>query len=338
MMKTSPPTFRLKQTCAFVICALFIVVPIPASAIEGHPKSPLNAVDNPAVIQACKAFAEDRFQDSVALFSSALKICPIDGSIYCGRGMAHEMINQDKKAVCDYHKALEIDPENYEAMENLAGIYERRGDRITEAIGLYKRALILDPRPAWKETLPVWIAMLQTRVLPETATAVGCWNVANRRTGAGKTEEAESLYSRAINLDPSFYQAYFSRGLIRLKTRDLKGALADFEHTGSLAPFSRGWLAQRGIVHKLMGNPEKALEDLQQAVTLDPTDPLALYELATMLEEKKEFRAASELYQKALKLRPDPNLRRLIQTNKLNRESGDHRDSAVIDKILRLPK
>ncbi len=87
-----------------------------------------------------------------------------------------------------------------------------------------------------------------------------------------------------------------------------------------------------------MGNPEKALEDLQQAVTLDPTDPLALYELATMLEEKKEFRAASELYQKALKLRPDPNLRRLIQTNKLNRESGDHRDSAVIDKILRLPK
>ncbi len=213
MMKTSLPTFRLKQTCAFVICALFIVVPIPASAIEGHPKSPLNAVDNPAVIQACKAFAEDRFQDSVALFSSALKICPIDGSIYCGRGMAHEMIDQDKKAGSDYHKALEIDPENYEAMENLAGIYERRGDRITEAIGLYKRALILDPRPAWKETLPVWIAMLQTRVLPETATAVGCWNVANRQIGDGKTEEG------GITLFTSYqFRSKFLSGIFQSRT------------------------------------------------------------------------------------------------------------------------
>ena len=208
---------------------------------------------------------------------------------------------------------------------------------ITEAIALYKRALILDPRPAWKKTLPVWIAMLETRLRPETATAVGCWNAANREAANGKTEEAESLYSRAINLNPSFYQAYFSRGLIRLKTGDLTGALADFEQTGSLAPFSRGWLAQRGIVHKLMGDPEKALEDLQQAVTLDPTDPLALYELATMLEEKMEFEAASELYQKALSLRPDSSLRKLIE-NKSKRELGDQRDSSVLDKILRLLK
>ena len=289
------------------------MVPIAAAGMEGHPESFLDAVDNPWAVLARKAFDEGRFQESVTLFSKALKICPTDGSIYCAMGMAHEMINQDQKAVDDYRKALETDPENYQAMENLAGIYEREGDRITEAVDLYKRALVLDPRPAWKETLPVWIAVLQTRLLPETATAVGCWNAANRKAADGKTEEAESLYSRAINLNPSFYQAYFSRGLIRIKIGDLTGALADFEQTGSLAPFSRGWLAQRGIVHKLMGEPKKALEDLQQAVTLDPTDPFAVYELATMLEEKKEFKAASGLYQKALKLRPDPSLRKLIR-------------------------
>jgi len=338
MMKNFLPTFRLKQTCAFTICALFVVVPIVAPGMEGGPKSPLDAVDNPAVIQARKAFAEDRFQDSINLFSSALKICPTDGSIYCGRGMAHEMINQDKKAVGDYHKALETDPENYEAMENLAGIYERRGDRITEAIALYKRAFILDPRPAWKETLPVWIAILETRLLPETASAVGCWNVANRAAADGKTEEAESLYSRAINLNPSFYQAYFSRGLIRLKIGNLTDALADFEQTGSLAPFNRGWLTQRGIVHKMTGDPERALEDLQQAVALDPTDPLALYELATMLEEEMEFKAASELYEKALKLRPNSSLRKLIERSRSKRESRDQPRGSVLESILKLLK
>jgi tetratricopeptide (TPR) repeat protein len=319
-MKILPLKLRLKQTRIFTVCLLFMVVPISAAGMEGS-KSSLDAVDNPWAALAGKALEEGRFQESLALFSKALKICPTDGSIYCSRGMAHEMINQDQKAVGDYRKALDHDPRNYKAMENLAGIYERRGNRITEAIDLYKRALVLDPRPAWKDTLPVWIAMLETRLLPERATAVGCWNLANRKAADGKTEEAESLYSRAINLDPIFYQAYFSRGLVRLKIGALKGALADFEQTGSLVPFSRGWLTQRGIVHKLMGNQKRALEDFRQAVTLDPTDPFALYELATMLEEKKEFKAASELYQKALKFRPDPSLRKLIR-NKTNSDKN----------------
>lgn len=336
MIKAFPLTFRLKQMCIFTICALFIAVPITAAGKEGHPKSSLNAVDNSTVDQARKAFAEGRFQESVTLFSSAVETSPTDGSAYYGRGMAHEMINQDQKAVEDYRRALEKDPNNYEAMENLAGIYERGGYRITEALKLYKRALDLDPRPAWKETLQVWTAMLETRLPPETATAVGSWNVGNREAANGKTGKAESLYSRAINLSPSFYQAYFSRGLIRLKTGELTGALADFEQTGALEPFSRGWLVQRGIVHKLMGDPEKAFEDLRQAVTLDPTDPLALYELATMLEEKGEFKAASELYQKALKLRPDSSLRKLIEGNKSKKEPRDQRNGSVLDRILRL--
>ena len=123
-----------------------------------------------------------------------------------------------------------------------------------------------------------------------------------------------------------------------MKIGDLTGALADFEQTGSLAPFSRGWLTQCGIVHKLMGNPEKALEDLRQAVTLDPTDPLAFYELGTMLDEKNEFEAASELYQKALSLRPDPSLRKLIERNKSKREPRDRRNDSVLDKIFKLLK
>ncbi len=316
-MKIFSISFGLQRGHICAICALFILFPIRAAGLEAHPNLLLNSVDHPLVVEARKAFTEGRFQESATLLSSALKIYPATGSIYNLRGMAHEMMNQDQKAVEDYRKTLELDPDNYEAMENLGGIYENKGGPIPEAIELYKSALALDPRPAWKNCLPVWIAILETRLRPERSTAVGCWNLANRLAANGKTKEAESLYSRAIDLSPNLYQAYFSRGLIRLKTGYLKGALADFEQTGSLAPFSRGWLAHRGIVHKRMGDREKALEDFQQAITVDPTDPLAYYELATVLEENKEFEAASELYQKALKLRPDPNLRKLIERDKL---------------------
>ena len=56
-----------------------------------------------------------------------------------------------------------------------------------------------------------------------------------------------------------------------------------------------------------------------------------------MLEEKMEFKAASELYQKALSLKPDSGLRKLIE-HKSKREPGDQRDGSVLDKILRLLK
>jgi tetratricopeptide (TPR) repeat protein len=320
-MKIFPITFKLQRGYICAICALFILVPIRSAGLEAYPNFLLNSVDHPLVVQATKAFTEGRFQESAALLSNALKIYPTTGSIYNLRGMAYEMMNQDQKAVEDYRKTLEIDPDNYEAMENLAAIYENKGGPVPEAIELYKRALALDPRPAWKSALPVWIAILETRLRPETATAVGCWNLANGLATNGKTKQAESLYSRAIKLNPNLYQAYFGRGLIKLKTGDLKGALADFERTGSMAPSSRGWLAHRGIVYKRMGDREKALEDFRQAIVLDPTDPLAFYELGTLLEEEKEFEAASELYQKALKLRPNPSLRKLIEKNKFKRES-----------------
>ncbi len=332
-MKIFPIKFGLRPEYICAICILFILVPIRTTGLEASPNLLLNSVDHPLVVEGRKAFTEGRFQESAALLSNALKIYPATGSIYNLRGMAYEMMNQDQKALEDYRKTLEIDPDNYEAMENLAGIYENNGGPVREAIELYKRALALDPRPAWKNVLPVWIAILETRLRPETATAVGCWNLANRQATNGKNKEAESLYSRAINLNPNLYQAYFGRGLIRLKMGDLKGALADFEQTGSLAPFSRGWLAHRGIVHKRMGDREKALEDFQQAIVLDPTDPLAFYELATVLEEKKEFEAASELYQRALKLRPDPGLRKLIERNKFKRESRIEEISFPVDIV-----
>ena len=303
----------VKKAVVILVFTTHLVFPAGLGCTERSPGALADPQTHPIVIQAQKSLAENRFHDSIALFSDAIRIFPKESSIYLSRGMAHEIVNRDLKAVEDYTEALKVDPKNYQAMENLAGIYERRGDPITEAIRLYKRALELDPRPVWKETLRVWIAMLETRLVPETSTAVGCWNLGNSKATNGKTEEAEFFYSKAIDLNPVFYQAYFCRGLVRLKTGNLSGALADFEQTGRLSPSSRGWLAHRGLVYKRMGHVGKAWEDLQRAVRLDPTDPHALYELAVMLEEKKEIKAASELFQKILSLHPDRNLRKLVQ-------------------------
>jgi tetratricopeptide (TPR) repeat protein len=296
-----------------IATAIILVVGCPSfSAAEGQPGPDLSGGATSALNGAEQAYGEGRYRDAIRLYTEASKGISERSAAFLGRGMAHEMANQTPKAIEDYKRAIEADRENYRAMENLAGIYERGGRHISEAITLYRHALKLDPRQEWKENMAVWIAMLETRLQPQTASAVGCWHLANRKARAGRVQEAEALYTKAISLNAEMFQAYFSRGLLRRGAGNLKGAVADFEATVSISPTFRGGFVQMGLTHELMGDRVQARQDLEQAARVDPRDPEALYHLARFLEDAKELERAAQLYQEALGLRPKPELRKLI--------------------------
>ncbi|MGB6065881.1 MAG: tetratricopeptide repeat protein [Desulfomonilaceae bacterium] len=258
------------------------------------------------------AYDQGRYRDAVKLYAEAAKDISRRGPALLKRGMTYEMMNQPLKAVEDYKDVLRLDRENYQALENLAGIYERGGKYIAEAITLYRCAMKLDPRPEWKENLAAWIAMLETRLRPLTSFAVGCWHLANRRARAGDVQGAEALYSRAISLDPAMFVAYYRRGLLRKNNGNLSGALADFDATVGISPSFRGGLVQKGLTNEQMGNRDQAREDFEQAVRVDPHDPEALYYLALALENANELERAIQLYQRALGYHPGPQLRVLV--------------------------
>jgi tetratricopeptide (TPR) repeat protein len=216
------------------------------------------------------------------------------------------------KAQDDYRKALDCDPENYRAMEKLAGIYERTGKKTAEAIELYKRALELDPRPQWKELLGVSIAILQTRLNQNGTSSVTEWNKGNEELARGRLDQAQSHYSNAIQLNPEMYQAYFSRGLVRMRTQDLAGALADFEVGVRIDPrFPGGWVL-KGLAHEQAGELDKARKDFASAARLDPGDPAGHYHLGRMCERDNDFQTALASYEEAVRLKPKPELLKLV--------------------------
>jgi tetratricopeptide (TPR) repeat protein len=282
------------------------------AAGEEQPVPELNWGSASTLSAAEQAYNERRYQDAIRLYTEASKNSSEQSAALLGRGMAHEMVNQTQKAVEDYKRAIDVDRKNYRAMENLAGIYERGGRYISEAITLYQHALKLDPRPEWKENLAVWIAMLETRLKPQTSSAVGCWHLANRKAKAGDSQAAEALYTKAIKLNPAMFQAYFNRGLLRGSMGNQSGAVADFGATVRMSPTFRGGFVQKGLTHEQMGNRAQARHDLEQAVKVDPRDPEAFYHLARLLENTNEHARAAQLYQGALGLRPRPELRKLI--------------------------
>lgn len=263
--------------------------------------------------EAEQAYAEGRFHEAVRLYSRAEKDSGADAKIYRGRGLAYEMLNEDRKAIEDYKAAIRMDAADYQSMESLGGMYERDGKHISEAITLYRQALKLDPRPEWKENLAAWLAMLESRLRPEATSAVACWHLGNEKARKGKCSEAETCYSRCVELNPRMFQAYYSRGLLRLDNSDPAAALADFEQAVHLSPeFAQGFL-YRGVAYERLGKLKEASEDIERAASLDPRDPTIMYRLGYVLEDRNDSEGALKLYETALKLRPSPELASLIR-------------------------
>lgn len=279
----------------------------PAQQVRTAPQSAQTFVS-----AADQAYGEGRFQEAVKLYTQAAKVLPGESSIFLGRGMAYEMLRDTRNAAEDYARAIQSDAGNYQAMECLAAIYERMGNKDVEAVALYRRALQLDPRPQWKENLTVAIEILRTRHEGQPPSAATLWNLGNEAAKKGDLNHAESLYAQAVARDPLFYQAYFSRGLVRLKKRDSAAAVADFDAGIALDPRYPGAFVHRGLAHEELGHLDLALDDFQRAARFDSWDPQGFYHLGRMLEKANDPGNALRAYEKGLTLNPKHDLPRLL--------------------------
>ncbi len=307
-MSVSGPRFVTARTFSLAVVAgmSICLFSMPGTVTCAH------AADE-TLASAKSAFSEGRFRDAVGLYSQAMKQDANQSSLYFERGTAYEMINQHQKAIEDFKKSLELDPANYNAMESLAEIYELRSGRFDDALQLYRRALEMAPEPASRARLQTNIAILENRLQPDDNSPVRSWHLGNIKTAAGDLPKAERFYTKAIRMDPLMFQAYFSRGLLRMKAGYVKEALKDFEETVKISPTLRGAYIEKGLANQRLGNAEQAHQDFENAARMDPRDPYALFYYAGALETKKEFQDALQYYNEAMTRNPKPDLRKLIQ-------------------------
>ncbi len=254
-----------------------------------------------------------RFQEAASLYTQALRRDPSRVDCLVGRAKALEMCDLPHKALQDYKRALEIDPNNTLAMIAAAGILEMGGGTEKEALSLYKAALSMTSDPGSREKISFNIAVLETRVQDELLSAVGCWNLGTKQLTKGKLNDAEDLFSKALELNPHLYQAYYSRALTRLKKNDIQSALQDLSSTVDLCPSLRGCLVTRGLVYESLGMLTEALADMKRAATMDARDPNAHYHLGRLQERQGAYAEALASYLEAMNWRPKPDLRDSIR-------------------------
>jgi tetratricopeptide (TPR) repeat protein len=89
----------------------------------------------------------------------------------------------------------------------------------------------------------------------------------------GMLEFAEERYSRAIELDPDYAEAWNRRATIRFYRGDYAGSIADIREVLAREPRHFGALSGLGLNMLALDRPEEALEAFEAALEIHPMMP-----------------------------------------------------------------
>jgi len=98
------------------------------------------AKEEDAFDKGLKLIGEQRYDEAIKAFSTAIEIIPRDYQAYNYRGVAWALKGNYDKALADYDKALEIRPRYAEAYNNRGFARTQQGD-LRNALNDYARAL-----------------------------------------------------------------------------------------------------------------------------------------------------------------------------------------------------
>jgi tetratricopeptide (TPR) repeat protein len=99
---------------------------------------------------------QQRYEEAIKAFSTAIEIIPKDYQAYNYRGVAWALKGNYDRAIADYNKAIEIRPRYAEAYNNRGFARIRRGD-LENALKDYSRALEINPFFAEAYNNKAWV-------------------------------------------------------------------------------------------------------------------------------------------------------------------------------------
>ncbi len=204
-----------------------------------------------------------RDEEAAKLYSQLAEADLDDAQAYLDRAQAWERLKKFDKALADYEKAVELEPDNPEYFKELGRAYytqaspdgwaPRAKDATEQAERAFSKAIKLDPNDAG--------AYVQRAQAYESL---------------HKFEQALVDYEKAVELEPENAQrhstlAYFLAGVTPATFRDHDRALHHAKEAIRLDPKNAGYHASIGHMYSRLGNHERALIHCTKALEIDPS-------------------------------------------------------------------
>ncbi len=183
-----------------------------------------------------------RKEEALDQYSKTLEIG--DDNVYAllERGRMLKEKGDLEGALADFNRIMEVGGKNYSAYINRALLLYSNFEQPGQALADLENAIALEP---FRST-----AYLNSAVMLE---------------GLERYEEAESVYTRGIQKIPRDPILYRYRGVVRLQMRDIRGALEDFSRAIELNPIFGEAYFLRSVAHKEAEDYDLAIVDAMKA-------------------------------------------------------------------------
>ncbi|CAA0829302.1 Protein CTR9 homolog [Striga hermonthica] len=270
--------------------------------------------------QACVHFNRSRYPESLELYKRALQVCPWAPSVRLGIALCQYKLGRPEKAKQAFHRVLQLDPENVEALVALGICDLQTNDAMGIRNGMENMQKAFEIYPYCAMSLN-YLANhffftgqhFLVEQLTETALAVtmhgptkahSYYNLARSYHSKGDYEKAGMYYMASVKESSNaheFVLPYYGLGQVQLKLGDMRSALANFEKVLEVQPENCDTLKAIGHIYIQLEQSEKAQEVFRKATKIDPRDPQAFLDLGDLLIST-DINAALEAFKTARNL------------------------------------
>jgi tetratricopeptide (TPR) repeat protein len=250
--------------------------------------------------------------DSFAKLNNDIKENPGRADLYFERAKVFAGRNVLQQAFEDAQKAISLDSTKAEYYFLLADI-SFKGLQITKAVGAFEKVIALEPRNTdamlklselylYIKLYPksIFYANEALRVDKNISKAYFLKGFSYKE--AGDTGRSVSSFQTAVDLQPDNYDAYIQLGNIYAAKKN-PVALQYYENALRIRPSSTEALYNRGLFFQNSGNTEKAVEDYNTIIKLDPTYGDAYYNLGYInVTVNKDYKEAVKNFTDAIRV------------------------------------
>ncbi len=255
------------------------------------------------------------WNNSLSLFSHAIKVIPNNYIAYNNLGVACDSAGRHEDAIENYKQAVRIKPNYAEAYYNLGGTYGKVG-RQQDAIEAYKQAVRIKPDYA-KALCNLGVAYDEVGRRQEAIEAYrqairikpdfegGHYNLGNACLSVGRWQNAIEAYKQAIKLKPDYAEAHNNLGNAYLVLGRYQDAAEAYKQAIKIKPDYTEAQSNLGVAYEGLGRYQDAVEACKQAIKIKPDYAMAHHNLGVAYEGLGRNQDAVEAYKQAIRISPD---------------------------------
>jgi len=218
---------------------------------------------------------------AIERYRKILRLNPLEAGAYYGIAIMEERLSNKEKALEYYHKAIEIDPNYDRAYYYAANLYDEMGNR-EKALEYYKKVVELAPNDyiAYNNIGSLYEEMgdldnalkyIKKSLSLEEGYYKAWFNLGVVYKALGDNEMALDCYYKSKEKYPYYANTYLNISAIYIEEKRYLDAIHLLTEGISFNPNGHDLYYNRACCYSILGEKEKAIKDLKEALTLFPS-------------------------------------------------------------------